>query len=212
MGKWFHACVIKTGFESHLHVASSILDMYSKCGSIKEACQLFNKMEDQNLVTWTAMLSGYAQNGLGRESVELFSRMKEAGLKPDSITFVGVLTASSHAGLVEAAEALIEKAPFHLKSKHLLWKTLDNAFPHSIEAKMNMKGNGVEPLKTKLLSEILRGRSNASWHSAISLTYGGGLLFYMLLIFSMFVNFFDLTIFLQEHSRCSFALTAIQLV
>ncbi|XP_015899404.3 pentatricopeptide repeat-containing protein At2g33680 isoform X3 [Ziziphus jujuba] len=160
MGKWFHACVIKTGFESHLHVASSIIDMYSKCGSIKEACQLFNKTEDQNLVTWTAMLSGYAHNGLGRESVELFSRMKEAGLKPDSITFVGVLTACSHAGLVEegwqffnsmtsdyglevninhyacmvdllgraqqveAAKALIEKAPFHLKSKHLLWKTL----------------------------------------------------------------------------------------
>lgn len=161
IGKWFHACVIKAGFESHFHVASSIIEMCCKCGSIKEACQLFNRMEDQNLVSWTAMISVYApHNGLGRESVELFSKMEEAGLKPDGITFVVVLTGCSHAGLVkegwqffksmrsdyglevtinhyacmvdllsrgqlvEEAKALIEKAPFLLKSKHILWKTL----------------------------------------------------------------------------------------
>ncbi|KAF3442287.1 hypothetical protein FNV43_RR16203 [Rhamnella rubrinervis] len=72
MGKWFHACVIKAGFESHLHVASSIIDMY-----------------------W------YAHNGLGKESVELSSKMEEAGLKPDGITFVAVLTAYSHADLLK---------------------------------------------------------------------------------------------------------------
>ncbi|EXB52055.1 hypothetical protein L484_024605 [Morus notabilis] len=100
MGKCFHACVIKTGFEYHLHVSSSIIDMYSKCGSINEAHQLFNEMENHNLVIWTTMISGYAYNGLGRESVQLFSKMKEAGLEPDSIAFIGVLTACSHAGLV----------------------------------------------------------------------------------------------------------------
>lgn len=100
MGKCFHAYAIKTGFRSHLHVSSSIIDMYSKCGSIYEAHQLFNETENHNLVTWTAMISGYAYNGLGRESVQLFGKMKEAGLKPDGITFIGVLIACSHAGLV----------------------------------------------------------------------------------------------------------------
>lgn len=208
IGKCFHACVIKTGFESHLHVASSIIDMYSKCGSIKEARQSFNKMEDHNLVTWTAMLSGYAHNGLGRESVELFSKMKEAGLKPDSITFIGVLTACSHAGLVkegwqyfnsmrsdygldvtinhyacmvdllgraqqvEEAEALIEKAPFHLKSKHLLWKTLLGACNKhgNIEignriAQMLVELKPNEPSTYVLLSNIYASAS--MWDSSV---------------------------------------------
>lgn len=102
MGKWFHAYVIRAGFESHLHVTSSIIDTYCKRGSIKEACQLFNTMEDQNLVSWTTMISGYAHEGLGREAVELFSKMEEAGMKPDGITFIAVLIACSHhAGLVK---------------------------------------------------------------------------------------------------------------
>ena len=108
MGKCFHACTVKTGLNSHLHVASSIIDMYSKCGSINEARQLFNEIRDHNLVTWTAMISGYAYNGLGRESIQLFSEMEEAGLKPDGITFIGVLTACSHAGLVTEAWRLFK--------------------------------------------------------------------------------------------------------
>ncbi|PON53417.1 Pentatricopeptide repeat [Trema orientale] len=79
MGKCFHACIIKTGLKSDLHVASSIMNMYSKCGSIKEALQLFNEMKDHNLVTWTAMISGYACNGLGSESAQLFTKWKKLG-------------------------------------------------------------------------------------------------------------------------------------
>ncbi|KAK7313223.1 hypothetical protein VNO77_37774 [Canavalia gladiata] len=101
IGKCFHSWVIKIGLEVDLHVASSITDMYSKCGNIKDACKFFNTISDHNLVTWTAMIYGYAYHGLGREAIDLFNKAKEAGLEPDHVTFTGVLAACSHAGLVE---------------------------------------------------------------------------------------------------------------
>ncbi|KAL2964965.1 hypothetical protein AAZX31_16G033600 [Glycine max] len=101
IGKCFHSWVIKVGLEVDLHVASSITDMYCKCGNIKDACKFFNTISDHNLVTWTAMIYGYAYHGLGREAIDLFNKAKEAGLEPDGVTFTGVLAACSHAGLVE---------------------------------------------------------------------------------------------------------------
>ncbi|CAJ1978422.1 unnamed protein product [Sphenostylis stenocarpa] len=101
IGKCFHSWVIKVGLEVDHHVASSITDMYSKCGNIKDACKFFNTIIDHNLVIWTAMIYGYAYHGFGREAIDLFNKAKEAGLEPDGVTFTGVLAACSHAGLVE---------------------------------------------------------------------------------------------------------------
>ncbi|XP_042478171.1 pentatricopeptide repeat-containing protein At4g39530-like isoform X4 [Macadamia integrifolia] len=100
-GKWLHSHIIKSGFESHMHVGSSVIDMYCKCGSIEDAHQFFDGMEIHNVVSWTAMISGYAHHGLGEEALVLFHRMTKVGLKPDGITFIGVLTACSHVGLVK---------------------------------------------------------------------------------------------------------------
>ncbi|XP_058095319.1 pentatricopeptide repeat-containing protein At2g33680-like [Magnolia sinica] len=101
MGKQIHARTIKTGFESHLHVSCGIIDMYCKCGSIEDARKFFDKMGGHNVVSWTAMVSGYAHHGFGKDALELFDKMKEVGVEPDSITFVGVLSACSHVGFVK---------------------------------------------------------------------------------------------------------------
>ncbi|KAK7393014.1 hypothetical protein VNO78_21464 [Psophocarpus tetragonolobus] len=101
IGKCLHSWVIKAGLEVDLHVASSITDMYSKCGNVKDACKFFNTISEHNLVTWTAMIYGYAYHGLGREAIDLFNKAEEAGLEPDGVTFTGVFAACSHAGLVE---------------------------------------------------------------------------------------------------------------
>ncbi|XP_077227886.1 pentatricopeptide repeat-containing protein At2g33680-like [Tasmannia lanceolata] len=101
MGKWVHSLIIKTGFEYQLHVGCAIIDMYCKCGSIEDGRKFFNKMREHNVVSWTAMVSGYAIHGFGNEALELFSEMKEAGFEPDSVTFIGVLTACSHVGFVK---------------------------------------------------------------------------------------------------------------
>eukprot|EP01018_Ginkgo_biloba_P031951 Gb_09797 [translate_table: standard] len=100
-GKRIHGHIIKSGFESEVVVVTALIDMYAKSGSIDIACQLFGKMSERNLVTWNAMIVGYGLHGCGKEAIALFKQMQQAGMMPDYITFIGVLYACSHAGLVE---------------------------------------------------------------------------------------------------------------
>eukprot|EP01018_Ginkgo_biloba_P018940 Gb_33111 [translate_table: standard] len=100
-GKQVHSEIIRTGFDSNVFVESALVDMYAKCGSIEEARQVFDKMQDRNTVSWTAMITGYAQNGRGNDALQLFEQMLLGGMKPDHISFVGVLSACNHAGLVD---------------------------------------------------------------------------------------------------------------
>ncbi|GMH22505.1 hypothetical protein Nepgr_024348 [Nepenthes gracilis] len=100
-GRQLHAYVQKTGLEHTSMTRSALINMYSKCGSIKEASQIFNAVTNNDIVSWTAMINGYAEHGHSQEAIEIFQKIPQAGLKPDSITFIGVLTACSHAGLVD---------------------------------------------------------------------------------------------------------------
>jgi pentatricopeptide repeat protein len=75
--------------------------MYAKCGSVEYARQVFDKMLKRNVVSWTAMISGYAMHGCGKEALHLFEQMQCSDTSPNSVTFVGVLSACSHAGLVD---------------------------------------------------------------------------------------------------------------
>jgi pentatricopeptide repeat protein len=99
-GKQIQAQVIKTGFENDAFVGNSLIRMYGKCGS-EDAFQVFDKMPERDVVSWNAMLAGYAQQGLGKEAFQLFEQMKKTGTIPNEITFVSVLSACSHVGLVD---------------------------------------------------------------------------------------------------------------
>eukprot|EP01018_Ginkgo_biloba_P034731 Gb_12556 [translate_table: standard] len=100
-GKEIHAYIIRSGLEFDAFVGSALVDMYSKCGSIEYARHVFDKMSQRNVVSWNAMLTGYAMHGNGKKALTFFNHMQEAGIKPDHITFTAVLSACSHAGLVD---------------------------------------------------------------------------------------------------------------
>eukprot|EP01018_Ginkgo_biloba_P030030 Gb_09794 [translate_table: standard] len=100
-GKQIHASIIRGRLESDIFVGSALVDMYSKCGSIEDARHVFDKMADRNDVSWNAMISGYARHGHGEDALQLFCQMQQAGMKPDRITFVSVLCACSHVGLLD---------------------------------------------------------------------------------------------------------------
>ncbi|VFQ84996.1 unnamed protein product [Cuscuta campestris] len=100
-GKQLHAHVLIIGLDHTALIHSALVTMYSKCGSIIEASKIFRMARCNDIVSWTAMITGFAEHGKSREAIDLFDKTSEAGLKPDSVTFVGVLTACSHAGLVD---------------------------------------------------------------------------------------------------------------
>eukprot|EP01018_Ginkgo_biloba_P007201 Gb_03579 [translate_table: standard] len=99
-GKRIHANAAKIGFESDVSVGSALVTMYSRCGSIEHARKMFDGMCTRDVVAWTAMIAGCAQHGCGEEALQLFEQMQQAGMKPDHVSFVGVLSACSHVGLV----------------------------------------------------------------------------------------------------------------
>lgn len=102
LGKWIHAYIDKNiQYSDNISIWTSLIDMYAKCGSIEAAQQVFNSMKHRSLASWNAMISGLAMHGLAEKALELFSRMTNEGYKPDNITFVGVLSACSHAGLLD---------------------------------------------------------------------------------------------------------------
>ncbi|KAI3462647.1 hypothetical protein Pfo_019310 [Paulownia fortunei] len=96
-GSLTHCCALKSGLDEYVVVGSALVDMYFKCGQIKEAERLFHSLPEKNLVTWNAVISGYAHNGNSKKVIELFEQLKTMkGLQPDEITFLNVLSACWH--------------------------------------------------------------------------------------------------------------------
>ncbi|RAL54871.1 hypothetical protein DM860_013567 [Cuscuta australis] len=104
IGRWIHELIKNETLESNIYVLTALVDMYAKCGNIETARQLFDTMLERNAVTWNAMISGYGLHGFGRESLMLFDRMLSSGVYPTEVTFLSLLYACSHAGLVEEGE------------------------------------------------------------------------------------------------------------
>lgn len=100
-GVQLHAHVIKRDMETDLSIQNSLVSMYSKCGSLDSSCRIFKSIIVPNIVSFNSMITGLAQNGLGKEAIKLFEQILDKGLKPTEITFLGVLSACTHIGLVE---------------------------------------------------------------------------------------------------------------
>ncbi|RWR78239.1 pentatricopeptide repeat-containing protein [Cinnamomum micranthum f. kanehirae] len=100
-GKQLHGCSIKFGYENAICVSSTLVTMYVKRGSIENADKVFRRQKERDLVSWNSMISGYAQHGYGKKALEIFEEMERQGLEMDGITFIGVISACTHAGLVE---------------------------------------------------------------------------------------------------------------
>jgi pentatricopeptide repeat protein len=100
-GRCVHQQIVECGWDSDVFVANSLIDMYAKCGSMEDAWRVFNKMPSQDVVTWTTILGGCAMHRHGKEALKLFEQMCKEGVQPDDITFVCLLSACSHTGLVD---------------------------------------------------------------------------------------------------------------
>ncbi|CAK7325203.1 unnamed protein product [Dovyalis caffra] len=107
-GRHVHAIVCRTGFGPNNFVASALVDMYAKCGSIKEAYVVFCDIERKNVVLWNVMISGFAKHACFLEVMNLFEEMQQMGMHPDEVTYASVLSACNHVGLVDKGRSYFE--------------------------------------------------------------------------------------------------------
>lgn len=101
IGKWIHFYSEKKGFLRKVCLCNALIEMYSKCGSVIEAWQVFNQMSERDVISWSTMIGGLANHGRAHEALGLFKEMLRENVEPNEITFLGVLSACGHAGLLE---------------------------------------------------------------------------------------------------------------
>ncbi|PPE00085.1 hypothetical protein GOBAR_DD02875 [Gossypium barbadense] len=122
-GRSLHGYVFKClGDKLNVFIGNALISFYAKCGNMEDSLLVFDKLRGRNVVSWNALVCGYAQNGRGIEAIELFERMIVSGLKPNDVTILGMLWACSHAGLVTEGYSYFNKVrhkePNLLKPEH----------------------------------------------------------------------------------------------
>lgn len=129
-GKVIHGYMIVNGLSKggnsedfdDVLIINGIMDMYAKCGSMREAHLVFDKMSHKDVASWNILIMGYGMHGYGREALDMFSLMCESEFKPDDVTFVGVLSACSHAGFVSLGRQILGQ----MKSKYGVVPTIEH--------------------------------------------------------------------------------------
>ncbi|OAY84999.1 pentatricopeptide repeat-containing protein At1g59720, chloroplastic/mitochondrial-like [Ananas comosus] len=101
LGRWVHAFIDRKRITVDLELSTALIDMYAKCGAIEKARKVFDEMEVRDAQAWSSMIVGLAIHGLVEDALELFSKMLESKVKPNHVTFIGVLLACAHSGLVD---------------------------------------------------------------------------------------------------------------
>lgn len=102
LGRQIHTRTLKQNMIGDVYVASTLVDMYAKCGDLKDALSMFDRMPNRDLVSWNAIVCGYALHGHGSEAISMFERMQRENVEPNHATFVSILRACGHVGLYDA--------------------------------------------------------------------------------------------------------------
>ncbi|XP_048438187.1 pentatricopeptide repeat-containing protein At3g14730 [Pyrus x bretschneideri] len=126
-GREIHGYMIKNGLERDVNVddvqiTNAVMDMYAKCGSMRNAYMVFDKMRNKDVASWNIMIMGYGMHGYGSRALDVFSDMFEAQIRLDEVTFVGVLSACSHTGLVREGREFLRQ----MKSKYGVVPTIEH--------------------------------------------------------------------------------------
>ncbi|EXC11897.1 hypothetical protein L484_005358 [Morus notabilis] len=100
-GRWVHEYIDRRGIKWDIQVGTAMVDMYAKCGCIDIALRTFNELPSRNIVTWNALLGGLAMHGHGHEALRKFEEMTRSSTRPNEVTFLAILTACCHSGLVD---------------------------------------------------------------------------------------------------------------
>ncbi|KAD3337720.1 hypothetical protein E3N88_33240 [Mikania micrantha] len=119
MGKWIENYIEREKITKGIELCNALIDMFAKCGDVDNAMRLFQSLDGKTIVSWTSVIVGMAMHGRGMEAASLFEKMIVSGVAPDDVTFMGLLSACSHAGLVNEGLKYFDlmTAQFHVRPK-----------------------------------------------------------------------------------------------
>ncbi|CAI0384337.1 unnamed protein product [Linum tenue] len=113
-GKQLHSYALKAGMSADSIIEGALLDLYARCGKTQEAYLVFNNMDTKDSISWNGLISGFSQSGHYEEALNVFNQMNKVEVEPNHVTFIGVLTACSHVGLVNEGICYFES----MKKEH----------------------------------------------------------------------------------------------
>ncbi|KAL5751497.1 hypothetical protein ACOSP7_021704 [Xanthoceras sorbifolium] len=108
-GEKVHQYIKEGGLELNVSLATALVDMYAKCGQLETSRELFKSMKERDVVSWNVMISGYGTHGDAESAIEIFQEMENSNVKPNAVTFVALLLACAHAGLIEEGKYLFKR-------------------------------------------------------------------------------------------------------
>lgn len=121
-GAQVHQMLCKTQFQFDTFVESALMNVYAKCGEIMLARKLFDLSREKDLISWNGIIAAYAHHGLGIEAIRLYEKMQQNGYRPNDVTYVVLLSACSHSGLVDEGlkifESMVEDRSVAARDEH----------------------------------------------------------------------------------------------
>ncbi|KAM7274814.1 hypothetical protein ACFE04_016680 [Oxalis oulophora] len=160
-----HGKAFNLGFHNDLLVSNALINMYCKYGAIEDAWSIFSMMPNRNLVSWNSMICGYAQNGQDSKALSLYEQMLE-NVKPDTITFVGVLSACVHSGLIEEEQRYFDS----ISEIHKMTPTSDH-----YACMINLLGRSGKTAKIlELMKNMPHEPNSLVWSSLLSVSSSKG--------------------------------------
>nr|XP_023914494.1 pentatricopeptide repeat-containing protein At4g31070, mitochondrial-like [Quercus suber]POF08076.1 pentatricopeptide repeat-containing protein, mitochondrial [Quercus suber] len=103
-----HGYILKSGLNFDIFIGNALINMYAKCGCLMASHQIFKEMPTRDCTSWSTLISGYGLHGCGEEALQLFHEMQDKGMKPDSMTFLALLSTCNHTGLVEEGRKIFD--------------------------------------------------------------------------------------------------------
>ncbi|XP_020582149.1 putative pentatricopeptide repeat-containing protein At3g11460 [Phalaenopsis equestris] len=158
-GKQAHCNIVKNGLDINIFAQSSLITMYFHSGEISDAELIFGEMGERSMVSWTAMVAGYAQNCIFRKAVSVFQQMVDSGVRFNEITLVSILPACSELGFFSLGRSI---HGFMIKSGLSSYTSLANAM-------IAMYGKCCEREAAESLFDAMPAPSLASWNTMIAL-------------------------------------------
>nr|KYP58039.1 hypothetical protein KK1_004330 [Cajanus cajan] len=155
-GRMVHGCIIRNGLDKYLYVGNSLVNMYAKCGDIEGSRLAFHCILEKDIVSWNSMLFAFGLHGRANEAICLYREMVASGVKPDEVTFTGLLMTCSHLGLINEGFAFFQSMSLEFGLSH--------GMDH-VACMVDMLGRGGHVAEAtslaKKYSKTSKGRTNA---------------------------------------------------